>query len=1159
MSTGATAKAKPIPETNPPTGSITINGGVEATKSTAVTLTLAATDESPGAIQMCISNTETCTAWTAFAETKSWTLTTGNGTKTVNVWFQDFWGNENATPYSDTIILDTIAPTNGTVTAMPGNEQVTLDWTGFTDTGSGIESYKVVYATGGAPTSCSAGTAIYSGPNTTCPHTGLTNGTTYYYRVCAIDKAENMSAGATAKAKPIPETNPPAGSITIKGGNEATKSTAVTLTLAATDESPGAIQMCISNTATCTTWTAFASTKNWTLTTGDGTKTVNVWFQDVWGNENATPYSDTILLDTTAPTNGTVTATPGDYQVTLTWTGFTDTGSGIESYKVVYTTGSAPASCSSGTLIYSGKNTTYPHTGLTNTTYYYRVCTIDKAENMSTGATASAKPIPETNPPTGSITINGGDEATKSAAVTLTLTATDDSPGAIRMCISNTATCTAWTAFASTKSWTLATGNGTKTVNVWFKDVWDNVTATPYSDTILLDTIAPTNGTLTATPGNTEVTLDWNGFTDTGSGIESYKVVYAKGSAPASCSSGTAIYSGPNTTCPHAGLTNGTTYYYRVCAIDKAENMSTGVTAKAKPIPETNPPAGSITIKGGNEATKSTAVTLTLAATDESPGTIRMCISNTATCTTWTAFASTKSWTLATGDGIKTVNVWFKDVWDNVTATPNSDTILLDTAAPTNGTATATPGDAQVTLDWTGFTDTGSGVESYKVVFAKGAAPLSCSAGTVIYSGADTSYIHKGLTNGTKHGYRVCAIDKAGKISTGATASAKPIPETNPPTGSITINGGAEATKRRVVSLTLAATDDSPGAIRMCISNTETCTKWSAFTEKKNWRLTTGDGTKTVNVWFQDMWGNENVTPYSDTILLDTTAPTNGTLTATPGDTQVTLEWTEFTDTGSGIEGYKVIYARGSAPTSCSGGTMIYSGTDLSYTHTGLLNGKKYGYRVCAIDNVGNISTGATASTKPRPEFKPPTGSITIKGGAEATKTRAVSLTLAAIDDTPGAIRMCISNTATSCTTWTAFTENKSWMLTTGNETKTVYVWFQDVWDNVNPAPYSDTIILDTVAPTNGTVTPTPGPAQVTLDWTGFTDAGSGIESYMVVYARGSAPTSCSGRTPIYTGADTTYTHTKLTSGATYYYRVCARDVAGNMSTGATAKAKPQP
>ena len=188
-------------------------------------------------------------------------------------------------------------------------------------------------------------------------------------------------------------------------------------------------------------------------------------------------------------------------------------------------------------------------------------------------------------------------------------------------------------------------------------------------------------------------------------------------------------------------------------------------------------------------------MTLTLTATDDTPGTIRMCISNTTTCTTWTAFAATKEWTLTTGNGTKTVYVWFKDVWGNVNATPYSDTIILDTIEPTDGTVTATPGDAQVTLDWTGFTDTGSGIESYKVVFAVGTAPLSCSAGTVIYSGTDTSYIHTDLTNGTKYGYRVCAIDKAGNISTGATANAKPIPETNPPTGSITIKGGAEATK----------------------------------------------------------------------------------------------------------------------------------------------------------------------------------------------------------------------------------------------------------------------------------------------------------------------------------------------------------------------------
>jgi hypothetical protein len=272
-------------------------------------------------------------------------------------------------------------------------------------------------------------------------------------------------------------------------------------------------------------------------------------------------------------------------------------------------------------------------------------------------------------------------------------------------------------------------------------------------------------------------------------------------------------------------------------------------------------------------------------------------------------------------------------------------------------------------LDWgTGFTDGGSGIGSYKVVFAKGSVPLSCSTGTMIYAGSDTSYIHTGLTNGTKYGYRVCAIDKAGNISTGATASTKPRPESIPPTGSITIKGGAEATKSTAVTLTLTASDDTSGPIRMCISNTMTFTTWTAFAPTKSWTLTSGNGTKTVNVWFKDVWDNVNATPYSDTIILDTIAPTNGTVTATPGDTVVALDWgTGFTDGGSGIGSYKVVFAKGSAPLSCSTGTMIYAGSDTSYIHTGLTNGTKYGYRVCAIDKAGNISTGATASTKPIP------------------------------------------------------------------------------------------------------------------------------------------------------------------------------------------------
>jgi hypothetical protein len=179
-------------------GSIAINGGAAAINTTSVTLSLSGPS---GVSQVCVSNTTTCTAWTAFATTESWTLPTGDGTKTVYAWFKNVSGTVNASPYSAGILLDTTPPTNGTVTATPGNGQVALNWSGFNDAGSGIGGYKIAYAVGSTPSSCSTGTAIYTN-GTTYLDTGLSNGKTYGYRVCAIDNAGNMSTGATARARP---------------------------------------------------------------------------------------------------------------------------------------------------------------------------------------------------------------------------------------------------------------------------------------------------------------------------------------------------------------------------------------------------------------------------------------------------------------------------------------------------------------------------------------------------------------------------------------------------------------------------------------------------------------------------------------------------------------------------------------------------------------------------------------------------------------------------------------------------------------------------------------------------------------------------------------------------------------------------------------------
>ncbi len=496
-------------DTTPPTGSITINSGAAYTKSTSVTLTLSALDTS-GVSQMCISNTTTCTTWVAYATSTAWTLPTGDGTKTVYVWYKDGAGNADTTPYSDSITLDTTAPTNGTLSATAGNAQVSLSWSGISDATSGIESYKLVYSTGAAPASCSSGTQIYSGMATSYTHTGLTNGMAYYYRACAIDNAQNTSTGATASATPVGDTTPPTGSITINSGAAYTNSTSVTLTLSASDTS-GVSQMCVSNTTTCSTWEAYATSKAWTLLTGDGAETVYVWYKDGTGNANTTPYSDSIFLDTV--------------------------------------------------------------------------------------------------PPQCSVIISNGVTYTNSASVTLTLSAIDPNPGSgvAQMCVSNTNTsCSLWVNYATSMNWSLPTGDGTKFVYAWFKDNAGNVTPTPSttSDSITLDTTAPTNGTLSATAGNAQVSLSWSGISDATSGIGSYKLVYSTGAAPASCSSGTQIYSGMAASYTHTGLTNGTAYYYRVCGIDNAQNTSTGATASATPV-STAPAVttGSATSVTSNSAT----------------------------------------------------------------------------------------------------------------------------------------------------------------------------------------------------------------------------------------------------------------------------------------------------------------------------------------------------------------------------------------------------------------------------------------------------------------------------------------------------------------------------------------------------------------------------
>jgi hypothetical protein len=89
------------------------------------------------------------------------------------------------------------------VSVTPGSLQLTLNFRDFSDSGgSGVVSYVASFREGTTPpSSCASGTPVpgSAGSATTLVHSGLTYGTTYTYKVCALDAAGNRSLGAISR------------------------------------------------------------------------------------------------------------------------------------------------------------------------------------------------------------------------------------------------------------------------------------------------------------------------------------------------------------------------------------------------------------------------------------------------------------------------------------------------------------------------------------------------------------------------------------------------------------------------------------------------------------------------------------------------------------------------------------------------------------------------------------------------------------------------------------------------------------------------------------------------------------------------------------------------------------------------------------------------
>jgi PKD repeat protein len=305
------------------------------------------------------------TPWEAYTTSKPWSLPAGDGTKTVYYQIKDNAGLVSIT-YSDTIILDTISPT-GSITINDGaayttTTSVTLTLSA-TDATSGIAEMR------------------FSNDNTAYTE----------WQAYATSKSWNLEDGDGTKTVYVQfrdhaglisiysdaitlDTTPPTGSIKIAEDATYTNSSSIILTLSATDATSGVAQMRFTNdNVIWSDWEPYATSKSWTLLTGDGLKGVTVQYKDNAGLISS--YSDLTILDTTKPTaNAGIDQTVNeDALVTFDGSASTDEN-GIATYTWTFT------DITPQTL--TGKNPTYTFT--TPATYTITLKVTDPAGNTAT-------------------------------------------------------------------------------------------------------------------------------------------------------------------------------------------------------------------------------------------------------------------------------------------------------------------------------------------------------------------------------------------------------------------------------------------------------------------------------------------------------------------------------------------------------------------------------------------------------------------------------------------------------------------------------------------------------------------------------------------------------------------------------------------------------
>jgi titin len=509
---------------------------------------------------------------------------------------------------------------------------------------------------------------------------------------------------------------------------------------------------------------------------------------------------------------------------------------------------------------------------------------------------------------------------------------------------------------------------------------------------------------LTVTPGNTTAALSWTAPSNGGSAITGYNVYEATTSGGENYSAavnGSTLLTG--TTDSVTGLTNATTYYFTVEAVNAIGSSVASSEVFAIPAATVPGPPRNLTATAADLS----AVVTWLAPTDPGGSNITGYTVTAADSTLASRGGQTCSWTsgalsctttgLTNGDSYTFTATATNSLGTGVASSASSSILPAVTAPAAPAGLKATPGNTTAALSWTAPANGGSAITGYNVYEATTSGAENYSAavnGSILLTGTTDSVT--GLTNGTTYYFTVKAVNTVG--SSPASDEAWAAPATTPVVpGAPTSVAATAGDNSAMVSWVAPSSSGSSNITGYSVTAADathssgggqTCT-WSTGSLSCTLTGLSNNDSYTFTVTATNSVGTGVASSASSSVVpgfIEPSAVT--TLSAIPGDGTVTLSWSAPATGGAPIDGYNLY--EGTTPGgenygSAFNGHILITGT--SATVSGLTNGHRYYFTVEAVNDVGSSDASNEAWAVATATVSGPPINATATAGSKGTAT----------------------------------------------------------------------------------------------------------------------------------------------------------------------------